>query len=97
MPTLLRLASVDETGLPVRRRLALSVFTADERAIVDAFVDARLLTTTTGNGAGAPGGDGDGPATVEVAHEALLRQWPPAPASDRELPGVAAPTRGDRS
>ncbi len=74
MPTLLRLASVDEAGLPVRRRLALSVFTADERAIVDAFVDARLLTTTTGNGAGAPG---DGAATVEVAHEALLRQWPP--------------------
>jgi WD40 repeat protein len=78
MPTLLRLASVDEEGLPVRRRLAMSVFTTEERAIVQAFVDARLLTTSTDNGA-RPALDGDrgGEATVDVAHEALLRQWPP--------------------
>ena len=68
VPTLLRLASVDEDGLPVRRRLPLSVFTDDERDVIDAFVDGRLLTTNSGNGIGT---------SVEVAHEALLRQWGP--------------------
>jgi WD40 repeat protein len=65
--TLLRLADVDRDGLPVRRRLLRAAFDPDEQVVVDAFVDARLLRSD---------GGGDG-ATVEVAHEALLRQWPP--------------------
>jgi energy-coupling factor transporter ATP-binding protein EcfA2 len=38
-----------------------------ERRVVDAFVTARLLTSNA---------MGDG-AVIEVAHEALFRQWPP--------------------
>jgi WD40 repeat protein len=70
LPTLLRLAAVDDQGLPVRRRLARSALSAAERVVVDAFVEARLLTTHSDDAEG-------GEATVEVAHEALLRQWAP--------------------
>ena len=35
--------------------------------MVDAFIEARLLTSS----------QIDGESIVEVAHEALLRQWPP--------------------
>ena len=68
VPTLLKLAAVNEEGEPTRRRLPRSALDVDERAVVDAFVDARLLTSSVGP---------DGRPTVEVAHEALLRQWPP--------------------
>ena len=68
LPTLLKLAAIEGEGEPTRRRLPLSALDADEREIVDAFVDARLLTTAS---------DTDGEASVGVAHEALLRQWPP--------------------
>lgn len=67
MPTLLRLVTIDEAGEPTRRRVERRQLPAAENAIVQAFVDARLLTS---NRAGEGG-------TVEVAHEALLRQWPP--------------------
>ncbi|GAA4141918.1 WD40 repeat domain-containing protein [Actinomadura keratinilytica] len=50
-----------------RRRVALEDLSADERAVVDAFVDARLLVTDVG----------DGRPYAQVAHEALFRQWPP--------------------
>lgn len=74
LPTLLRLATVDEDGLPVRRRVSLSALGPDERIVVDAFVDARLLVVrTTGDQQDAT----VDVATVEVAHEALLRQWDP--------------------
>jgi len=67
LPTLLRLVTIDEAGEPARRRVERRQLAAAENAIVQAFVDARLLTS---NRAGEEG-------TVEVAHEALLRQWPP--------------------
>ena len=67
LPTLLKLVTIDEAGEPTRRRLERRQLPAAENAIVQAFVDARLLTS---NRAGEEG-------TVEVAHEALLRQWPP--------------------
>jgi WD40 repeat protein len=69
-PTLLRLVSVDAEGEPARRRLARNRLSDAEAAVVHAFVDARLLTSRTD-------GPDDGVSIVEVAHEALLRQWPP--------------------
>jgi hypothetical protein len=63
---LLRLAGPGEGEAVVRRRVPLSEWTAsgDERArqVLDALADQRLLTK--------------GKDTVEVAHEALLREWP---------------------
>jgi WD40 repeat protein/DNA-binding SARP family transcriptional activator len=63
---LLRLAGPGEGDAVVRRRVPLSEFTsaADERgqAVLEALADHRLLTK--------------GEDTVEVAHEALLREWP---------------------
>jgi WD40 repeat protein len=60
--TLLRFVSFDESG-PVRRRLPRSALNTAERRVVDAFIRARLLTSDTD--------------VVQVAHEALFRQWPP--------------------
>ena len=68
LPTLLKLATVERGAEPARRALAISALDADERVIVETFTEARLLTTTK-----RP----DGQTTVAVAHEALLRQWPP--------------------
>jgi WD40 repeat protein/DNA-binding SARP family transcriptional activator len=63
---LLRLAGPGEGEAVVRRRVPMSEFTAggDEhaRVVLDALTDQRLLTK--------------GEDTVEVAHEALLREWP---------------------
>jgi WD40 repeat protein/DNA-binding SARP family transcriptional activator len=63
---LLRLAGPGEGEAVVRRRVPLSEFTAggDEhaRVVLDALTDQRLLTK--------------GEDSVEVAHEALLREWP---------------------
>lgn len=67
LPTLLKLVTIDEAGEPTRRRVERRQLSAAEDAVVQAFVDARLLTSSR---AGEEG-------TVEVAHEALLRQWPP--------------------
>jgi WD40 repeat protein len=67
LPTLLKLVTIDEAGEPTRRRVERGRLTAAENAIAQMFIDARLLTS---NRAGEEG-------TVEVAHEALLRQWPP--------------------
>jgi WD40 repeat protein/energy-coupling factor transporter ATP-binding protein EcfA2 len=68
LPTLLKLAAIEGEGEPIRRRLQRSALSVDEQAVVGTFVDARLLTS---------GKTADEEATVEVAHEALLRQWPP--------------------
>lgn len=73
LPTLLRLASVDDAGLPVGRRVPLATLTREELTVVEAFVDARLLTSAA-DGGSLPT---QSTATVEVAHEALLRQWEP--------------------
>jgi WD40 repeat protein/DNA-binding SARP family transcriptional activator/energy-coupling factor transporter ATP-binding protein EcfA2 len=63
---LLRLAGPGEGEAVVRRRVPLSEFTADReqhvRVVVEALTDQRLLTTSQDS--------------VEVAHEALLREWP---------------------
>jgi WD40 repeat protein len=63
---LLRLAEVDDAGEPIRRRVArveLSIEDEpDARTALDALADRRLLTVSATH--------------VEVAHEALLREWP---------------------
>jgi hypothetical protein len=63
---LLRLAGPGEGEAVVRRRVPLSEFTAsnDEHVwvVVEALTDQRLLTKSQD--------------TMEVAHEALLREWP---------------------
>jgi WD40 repeat protein len=69
LATLLLLVGMDG-GEPTRRRVLLGDLSPVERAVVAAFTDARLLVTDST----APVG---GAVTVQVAHEALFRQWPP--------------------
>ena len=61
---LLRLAGPGEGEAVVRRRIPLDEVTQEERVrqVVDVLVDQRLLSV--------------GEDSVEVAHEALLREWP---------------------
>ena len=60
---LLRLAGEGQGDAVVRRRAQLSEFEGDAAAeVLDVFVRARLVTISEGE--------------VEVAHEALLREWP---------------------
>ena len=63
---MLRLAGPGEGDAIVRRRVQLGEFDVEQNPrvarVLEVFTDARLLTV------------GDG--TVEVAHEALLREWP---------------------
>ncbi|NUU17360.1 AAA family ATPase [Cellulomonas humilata] len=63
---LLRLADVDDSGEPVRRRVALSELAVDDdpdaRAALEVLAARRLLTVSATH--------------AEVAHEALLREWP---------------------
>lgn len=67
LPVLLKLATIERDSEPTRRRVRRATLSETDNAIVDAFLAARLLKA-----------DGDGEeATVEVAHEALLRQWRP--------------------
>jgi WD40 repeat protein len=68
VPTLTNLATVAGDSEPTRRRVARNTLSLAEDQIIQAFVDARLLVTDR---------DEQGRAVVEVAHEALLRQWPP--------------------
>jgi WD40 repeat protein len=67
VPTLLRLVTIDDRNVPVRRPTALSSLRADEREVVNRFVQERLLTSR---------GDFNS-AIVEVAHETLFDAWPP--------------------
>jgi WD40 repeat protein len=67
LPTLTRLAAVTRAAEPTRRRVARGSLTPAEDDVVQGFVDARLLVS----------GEDQGEAVVEVAHEALLRQWEP--------------------
>lgn len=78
LPTLKRLVTVGPEGQPTRRRTPRAAFDRREDEIVLAFIEARLLRST----------ELDGESVVEVAHEALVRQWPPladAIEHDREL------------
>ena len=71
LPTLTKLAVVSGDNEPTRRRVRRNTLTPQEQEIIDAFVDASLLKTdydTTNK---------DSDRIVEVAHEALLRQWAP--------------------
>ncbi|MDX6704792.1 MAG: hypothetical protein QOI48_638 [Solirubrobacteraceae bacterium] len=79
LPTLRRLVTVGPEGQPTRRRLARAALSHRENEIAEAFIDARLLTSM----------ELDGASVVEVAHEALLRQWPPlAEAIERDREGL---------
>jgi WD40 repeat protein/energy-coupling factor transporter ATP-binding protein EcfA2 len=70
LPTLMRLVTIESSGEPTGRRIQRENLSATEAVIVDAFVDAHLLSSRR-----EPEPDGDN--VVEVAHEALLRQWTP--------------------
>ena len=62
---LLRLADEGESGTIVRRRIGLAELesaAAEAAAVVARLTDRRLLTVSDG--------------AIEVAHEALLREWP---------------------
>jgi WD40 repeat protein/DNA-binding SARP family transcriptional activator len=59
---LLRLAGQGEGATVVRARVALEDFGDAARPVLDELTDSRLLTVSEGE--------------VEVAHEALLREWP---------------------
>ena len=67
VPTLTKLVALGPEGQPTRRRLPRRALSEQERQVVDAFIEARLVISS----------QADGEAVVEVAHEALLRQWPP--------------------
>jgi WD40 repeat protein/energy-coupling factor transporter ATP-binding protein EcfA2 len=75
VPTLLKLVTLSPEGELTRRRVQRSVFSDEALVVVDAFVDARLLISDQDSGNPISGDDGG--ATVDVAHEALLRLWPP--------------------
>jgi WD40 repeat protein len=80
LPTLLKLVSVEQHGEPTRRRVQRRSLAPDELTVVDTFVEARLLTSASDTTTAADDGhrrDDGGQGTVDVAHEALLRQWPP--------------------
>jgi hypothetical protein len=63
------LVEVDQHGLATRRRASHAHFESSPpaAALVDAFTEARLLVTDSGP---------DGTSVFEVAHEALLQEWP---------------------
>ena len=62
------LASIDpDTGAPRRRVARLSEIPPEARPLIDLLVEQRLLSTDVAKGTGE--------ATIEPAHEALLRQW----------------------
>ena len=67
IPTLTKLATIEHDGEPTARRVRRATLSEEENRIVESFVAARLLKVE---------GDGE-QTTVEVAHEALLRQWAP--------------------
>jgi WD40 repeat protein len=78
IPTLTKLATVSGDGEPTRRRVARSSLEPDEQIVIDAFLDARLLISShSAAPSPAPDDPSGGQATVEVAHEALLRHWAP--------------------
>ena len=60
LPALGKLVAIGPEGQPTRRRLPRRTLGEDERRVIDAFIEARLLTS----------GEVDGEPVVEVAHEA---------------------------
>ena len=66
LETLLKFVTIGDSE-PTRRRVRRSALSAAERRVVEAFISARLLTSS---------GEGDN-AVLDVAHEALFRAWAP--------------------
>jgi len=62
-----QLADVDEQGGAVRKRARVDAFADPEQALINRLVDGRLLVTNK---------DDANVSWVEVAHEAVLRDWP---------------------
>lgn len=81
---LVRVSPVDEEGGDTRQRVVLSDFSEAERTCLEPFVKARLLITSgsTENPLCEQFKSSDAAyrrsdvATIEVAHEALIRHWP---------------------
>ncbi|GGP99635.1 WD40 repeat domain-containing protein [Streptomyces roseolilacinus] len=72
---LLKFVTLEERDL-ARRPVRLSELTDQERYVVDAFIDARLIRSdASGSTVGDAGGHQE--AYAEVTHEALFRQWAP--------------------
>ena len=65
--TLIKFVNVGEDNQPLRRRVQEDDLSPGERRVAEAFVEARLLTRDTARTE----------ITIQVAHEALFRQWPP--------------------
>jgi len=63
VPTLLELAHVDPDRAPAGRTVRRTLFDDEGQEVLDAFVEARLLTVS------------DDAATINVAHDALLQEW----------------------
>jgi WD40 repeat protein len=76
LPLMLKLVTVDGDGRFVRRRMRRAQLSEREVTIVEHFVEARLMTSDGGD-VDPHRTDGRPSATVEVTHEALLRQWAP--------------------
>lgn len=64
---LARVAAANEEGTYTRQRIGLSELDESLQAVVQSFVNARLLVTNRN--------EATGEETVEVAHEALIRAW----------------------
>ncbi|MCK6580626.1 MAG: SUMF1/EgtB/PvdO family nonheme iron enzyme [Anaerolineae bacterium] len=72
------LVEVDERGTATRRRAQLRPEALDEpvRDLIAAFTDARLLVTNAASVGTTLTSSSAEMASVEVAHEAILRSWP---------------------
>jgi hypothetical protein len=64
---LVRVSGGEEEGVDTRLRLPLNELTAEQRAVLQSFINERLLVTNRH--------DRTGEETIEVAHEALIRRW----------------------
>lgn len=67
LPALVKLVTVGDGDEPTRRRLARRSLPPLESQVIDAFIDAHLVISDRI----------DDEPVVTVAHEALLRAWPP--------------------
>ena len=64
---LVRVSGGEEEGADTRLRLPLNELTAEQREVLQSFINERLLVTNRH--------DRTGEETIEVAHEALIRRW----------------------
>jgi tetratricopeptide (TPR) repeat protein len=64
---LVRVSGGEEEGADTRLRLPLNELTAEQREVLQSFINERLLVTNRH--------DRTGGETIEVAHEALIRRW----------------------